>query len=293
MQKIKTIDHIIPAIRTTEGEGFVVRRPFPTNSLDHIDPFLLLDEMGPMQTAPGAAKGAPDHPHRGFETVTYMLSGAMQHKDSQGNVGHIGPGDVQWMTAGSGVIHSELPEESFQKTGGIMHGIQLWVNLPKIDKMMKPRYQDLNAQHVPQIVSPDRKVEAKIIAGEFLGISSHIETRIPITYLHLKIQPGGQVKQSIPQTHNSFAYLLKGSGNFGEEQKPAYEGDLVLFKQDGDIVQIQNPKTQTEEVELLLLAGQPLNETVVRYGPFVMNTEEEIYQAITDFRRGQFGEISR
>jgi redox-sensitive bicupin YhaK (pirin superfamily) len=159
--------------------------------------------------------------------------------------------------------------------------------------MMKPRYQDLTAQHIPHVISPDEKVEAKIIAGEFLGTSSHIETRVPITYLHLKIKPGGQVEQPIPQTHNSFVYILKGTGNFGEEQKPADEGKIILFKQDGDFINIQNPENQTETLELLLLAGQPLNETVVRYGPFVMNTEEEIYQTITDFRSGRFGEISR
>src|ERR1051325_7237618 len=173
---IRSVSRIIKAIPTLEGAGFLVHRPFPTNTLSDFDPFLLLDEMGPMEVRPGDAKGAPDHPHRGFETVTYMLSGSFRHKDSQGHEGKLNPGDVQWMTAGRGVIHSEEPSEEFQKTGGTLHGVQLWVNLPKSEKMIRPHYQEISAAKIPSAQTRDRKVRVRVIAGDALGARAIIET---------------------------------------------------------------------------------------------------------------------
>src|SRR5215472_193451 len=166
---IRSVRDVVPAIETLEGAGFLVHRPFPTSDLDYFDPFLLLDEMGPANLAPGEAKGAPDHPHRGFETVTYLLSGSMEHKDSRGNRGKLTPGDVQWMTAGSGVVHSEMPAASFSQTGGRMHGFQLWVNLPARDKMMAPRYQEIPASRIPVGRTADGTVAVRVIAGKSLG----------------------------------------------------------------------------------------------------------------------------
>src|SRR5215831_11043000 len=178
--KLRGVARVIHSTETTEGEGFIVHRPFPTRALTDFDPFLLLDRMGPMDTSPGEAKGAPDHPHRGFETVTYMLEGEFEHSDSAGNKGKLAPGDVQWMTAGAGVVHSEMPSARIRKEGGKVHGFQLWVNLPKSDKMMRPRYQDVPAAKIPVAKNGDGSVRAKVIAGEAFGVHAVIDTRTPI-----------------------------------------------------------------------------------------------------------------
>jgi hypothetical protein len=253
------------------------------------DPFLLLDEMGPVDYAPGEAVGAPDHPHRGFETVTYVLEGRMQHKDSHGHAGSLGPGDVQWMTAGAGVVHSEMPEEKFTAAGGRMHGFQIWVNLPRQDKMMKPRYQELPDAGIPVAESADGKVKVKIIAGESLGKSAAIDTRTPIALLHMTLQPGGAIDQALPANYNGFAYVIAGAGEFGADARRAGAHQMVIFGNDGAGVKIGN--ASAEPLELLLLAGVPLDEPVVRYGPFVMNTEAEIHQAIKDYQDGRMGQI--
>src|SRR5215204_1901079 len=179
-QATRSVSGIVTSIETLEGGGFLVRRPFPKASFSDFDPFLLLDEMGPMDIAPGEAKGAPDHPHRGFETVTYLLSGEMEHKDSRGHAGRLRPGDVQWMTAGAGVVHSEMPSEEFQRSGGTLHGFQLWVNLPRQDKMMKPRYQEIPAAMIPTAQTEDGLVTVRVIAGEALGAKAVIDTVTPI-----------------------------------------------------------------------------------------------------------------
>jgi hypothetical protein len=275
-----------------EGEGFLVRRPFPSRGFSFFDPFLLLDEMGPMDLAPGEAKGAPDHPHRGFETVTYMLSGRMEHKDSRGNAGRLGPGDVQWMTAGAGVVHSEMPEREFAREGGRMHGFQLWVNLPGRDKLMRPRYQEIPADRIPSAVSEDGLVSVKVIAGEALGARAVIETRTPIIYLHYTIKPGGSVEQPVPEGFNVFAYVIDGEGRFGADSRAARDGQMVLFDSGGETARISNPSDSREDLDLLLLGGMPIGEPVARYGPFVMNTEAEIHQAFDDFRSGRMGAIT-
>ncbi len=285
--KERSISSTITASRQQEGGGFFVRRPFPTPQLNLIDPFLLLDHMEPKQLAPGEAKGAPDHPHRGFETVTYILEGGMEHKDSAGNSGALNPGDVQWMTAGSGVIHSEMPSKELLSEGGRLHGFQVWVNLPKRDKMIAPRYQDTPSNKIPVVKSSDEKVTVKVIAGESLGESAVINTRIPILYLHVKMEPHSQFRQAIPSHYNAFAYIIDGELRSGHD---AASGDqLLLFEQDGDEVLVE---TVESSADFLLLAGEPINEPVARYGPFVMNTKGEILQAINDFQSGRFGNIS-
>ena len=287
----RSVARVIESIRTTEGGGFVVRRPFPTATLDHFDPFLLLDEMGPAETAPGEAKGAPDHPHRGFETVTYLLSGSMQHRDSAGNAGVLSPGDVQWMTAGAGVIHSEMPTPEFQQRGGRMHGFQLWVNLPSRDKMMKPRYQDVPSESIPVVSSPDGLVRVKVIAGEALGARAVIDTRTPITYLHFTIAPGGAVSQPIPDLFHVFAYVVTGHVTVGRDGRAIGEGNMAIFVPDGESVRLSVPADAPGPCQVLLIGGEPLQEPIARYGPFVMNTRAEIIQAVEDFRGGRFGQI--
>jgi quercetin 2,3-dioxygenase len=286
----RTVAGVVNSIETFEGAGFLVRRPFPQASFSDFDPFLLLDEMGPMELGPGQAKGAPDHPHRGFETVTYMLSGEMQHKDSRGHAGRLTPGDVQWMTAGAGVVHSEMPSAEFTRTGGRMHGFQLWVNLPKRDKMMKPRYQEIPGSQIPKATSADGLVSVGVIAGEAMGRKAVIETRTPIIYLHYSIKPGGVARQQVSSTYNTFAYIVDGEGLFGAEREPAKDGQMVLFAQDGDEVRIENTGNAT--LDVLLIGGMALNEPIARYGPFVMNTENEIRQAFEDYRLGRMGEIT-
>jgi hypothetical protein len=286
----RPIVSIIDSIRTLEGGGFPVRRPFPTKALMQVDPFLLLDHLGPVTWGPGEGIGAPDHPHRGFETVTYLLSGGFQHRDSAGHAGKLTPGDVQWMTAGSGVVHSEIPSDEFMRDGGVMHGFQIWVNLPARDKMMKPRYQEIPKTGVPEALSADGKVKVRVIAGAALGKSAVIETRTPIYFLHFTIQPGGDVMQEVPAGYNALVYLISGNVRVSTENKNAREGQMVQLG-DGDTVRLAVANDATVPADLLLLAGQPLNEPVARYGPFVMNTREEIEQAFRDYQSGRMGMI--
>ncbi|MBV8884696.1 MAG: pirin family protein [Chroococcidiopsidaceae cyanobacterium CP_BM_RX_35] len=291
-QTVRTVAGIINSVETLEGAGFLVRRPFPKSSFSDLDPFLLLDELGPVDLKPGQAKGAPDHPHRGFETVTYVLEGRLEHKDSQGYTGILSAGDVQWMTAGAGVVHSEMPESEFTRTGGRMHGIQIWVNLPQRDKMIPPRYQEIPVAQIPVNQTADGSVTVRVIAGEALGAKAVIETRTPIIYLHFTLQPGATVVQPVPKEYNAFAYVLDGTGLFGAEQEQGNDGQMVIFAQDGEEVTIVNLVDAQQPLDLLLIAGVPLNEPVVRYGPFVMNTEAEILQAINDYRNGRMGTIN-
>jgi redox-sensitive bicupin YhaK (pirin superfamily) len=284
MAQRRPVIRVLDSIQTLEGAGFSVRRPFPTERLDHLDPFLLLDEMGPMELGPGEAQGAPDHPHRGFETVTYLLDGEFVHADSQGNSGRLQPGDVQWMTAGDGVLHSEMPAEHIRREGGRIHGFQLWVNLPRIDKRMRPRYQDVPASAIPVAESADGKVKVRVIAGEALGKRAVIDTRIPISYLHFSLQAGARHTQPVAESHNAFAYVVSGAAELGGRTVRA--GQMAIFGE-GDAVEL----AAGEPTELLLLGGKPIGEPVARYGPFVMTTREEILEAIADFRAGRMGAI--
>lgn len=280
---------VVNAQKMLEGGGFPVRRPFPTANCLDVDPFLLLDHLGPVNWGPGEGIGAPDHPHRGFETVTYLLSGEMQHKDSRGHKGKLRPGDVQWMTAGAGVVHSELPSAKFMREGGTMHGFQLWVNLPAKYKMTKPRYQEIPREDIPTATSKDGLVNVKVIAGESIGVSAVIDTFTPIIYLHFSIKPGGSLTQTVPDNYNAFAYIIKGAATFGPQSVRAREGQSAIFE-NGDSITISVPQ-DGETTDLLLLAGRPINEPIERYGPFVMNTRQEIRQAIRDSQEGRMGKI--
>jgi len=289
---IRSVSKVIQGVSTLEGGGFLVHRPFPTGVLADFDPFLLFDEMGPMTVLPGEAKGAPDHPHRGFETVTYMLSGSFRHKDSQGHQGKLRTGDVQWMTAGRGVIHAEEPSEEFQKSGGTLHGVQLWVNLPRADKMIRPHYQEIPAERIPSATTPDGKVEVRVIAGESLGARAVIETRTPIFYLDFNLKPGGRLIQPVGPDFNVFAYVINGPLLFGNHSDPIQRGHMICFAKDGNEVQIEAPRNSNSGGRVLLIGGLPLNEPIARYGPFVMNTQEEIHDAFKDYELGRMGTIN-
>ena len=284
MAETRTVKDVVDAVRTLEGAGFVVHRPFPTQRLDHLDPFLLLDEMGPMELGPGEAEGAPDHPHRGFETVTYLLEGEFVHADSQGHTGRLAAGDVQWMTAGDGVVHSEMPAEKIRRDGGRVHGFQLWVNLPRADKRMRPRYQDVRASSIPVAESADGKVRVRVIAGEALGKRAVIDTRTPIFYLHFSLQPGARHTQPAPRDHNVFAYVVEGAIETGGRR--VRKGQMAVFGP-GDAVELGADGA----AEVLLLGGRPLGEPVARHGPFVMNSRQELQEAFDDFRAGRMGSI--
>jgi redox-sensitive bicupin YhaK (pirin superfamily) len=288
----RSVARVVTAGTQLEGGGFVVRRPFPTPGLPLVDPFLLLDEMGPADYAPGEAVGAPDHPHRGFETVTYLLEGEFEHEDSAGNRGRLAPGDVQWMTAGRGVVHSEMPSRTIRERGGRVHGFQLWVNLPASEKMMAPRYQEVPGARIPQASTPDGRARVRIIAGEALGVRAVIDTRTPILYQHWTLAPGASVEQPLEEDWNAFTYVLSGSGAIGADNRTLKDGQLALLGS-GDRVHLSVPTDARETAEVLLVAGRPLGEPVARYGPFVMNTEVEIRQALLDYQSGRLGEIQR
>jgi quercetin 2,3-dioxygenase len=280
----RSVQRVVRAVETMEGAGFRVHRPFPARGLEHVDPFLLLDEMGPVETAAGEAKGAPDHPHRGFETVTYLLEGAVEHEDSAGHKGRIGPGDVQWMTAGAGIVHSEMPGADIRERGGRIHGFQLWVNLPRRDKMMRPRYQEIPGERIPEGRTADGQIVVKVIAGEALGARAVIDTRTPITYLDVRAVAGARGEMPVPAGHRGFVYVYEGHGRFGE--RDVARGEMgMLDDGPGEIGFEAGPAG----VRFLVITGQPLREPIARYGPFVMSTQGEILQALEDFRTGRLG----
>jgi redox-sensitive bicupin YhaK (pirin superfamily) len=282
---VRTVTRVIPAARTAEGDGMIVQRAFPNQSLGRLDPFLLLDEMGPIQFEPGATAGFPDHPHRGFETVTYLLEGEFEHRDSHGNRGFLRPGDVQWMTAGAGVVHSEMPSTNLRKAGGRLRGLQLWVNLPKKDKMMPPRYQEFPGAKIPEANVSGARV--KVIAGTFSGVSAVIATRTPIQYFHAHLEPGAAVTLPVPDGHQGFFYALDGEGDVGGA--PVESHRLAILGHAGEDVVVQAAE---KGLDGIFVTGKPIGEPVFQYGPFVMTTRDEIVQAVEDFRAGRFGEIA-
>jgi redox-sensitive bicupin YhaK (pirin superfamily) len=280
---------IVTAHRQIEGGGFVVRRPFPGERLDSVDPFLLIDEMGPVDYEPGQAVGAPDHPHRGFETVTYVLEGEMEHEDSAGHRGRLGPGDVQWMTAGAGVVHSEMPSPRIREQGGRVHGFQIWVNLPKRDKLVRPRYQEYSGERLPQARTGDGKAQVRVIAGEALGARAVIATHTPIALQDWTLQPGADVTLPLAGEMRALVYVFEGTARIGSSPGIVREGQLAILG-DGDEVRLRGGDGPGR---LLLLAGVPLREPVARYGPFVMNTRAELAEAFEDYQSGRMGEITR
>jgi redox-sensitive bicupin YhaK (pirin superfamily) len=290
----RPVRRIVQARRFLEGEGFQVRRPFPGINLALADPFLLLDHMGAVEYGPGEAKGAPWHPHRGFETVTYMIDGAMQHTDSIGGGGVITDGATQWMTAGAGILHNELPPQELVAKGGLFHGVQLWVNLPKALKMAQPRYQDIGARDAALLSSVDGGVLVRVIAGSLAGHEGPGSTYTPITYLHATVSPGARLAMPWPEDFNALVYVLSGRGTVGAEGRPLEEGQLAVFGA-GSALSMEaaasQPAASANGWEILVLGGLPINEPVARYGPFVMNTRAEIIQAMEDYQEGRLGQI--
>jgi quercetin 2,3-dioxygenase len=283
---------VVTAHRQLEGEGFVVRRPFPGMDLSLADPFLLLDHMGAVEYGPGEAKGAPWHPHRGFETVTYMLDGAFEHKDSTGGGGLLTDGTTQWMTAGAGILHSELPPQEFVAKGGLFHGVQLWVNLPRSLKWTPPRYQDIDAGDVRLISSADGGALIRLIAGSLGGHDGPGVTFTPITYLHATVAPGARLELPWPADFNALVYVLAGRGHVGPLGQPLDEGQLAVFGT-GEALTMRAADGQPSSLsgwDVLVLGGLPIREPVARYGPFVMNTRAEIVEAIEDFQAGRLGQ---
>jgi quercetin 2,3-dioxygenase len=285
---------VVPARHVVEGAGFEVWRPFPGGIDTHIaDPFFLLDQLGPVEYAPNEPVGAPWHPHRGFETVTYVIDGVIEHHDSNGGGGLIGEGDTQWMTAGSGILHDEVPTQAFERSGGRSHGIQLWVNLPAALKFTAPRYQAITADQLKLLTSEDGGALVRLIAGDLAGHAGPGSTHTPIAYAHASVSPGAQLSVPWDPTFSALAYVLSGRGYAGEERRPVDEHQLVVFGP-GDTVTIGAAPTQPEDspnLEVLLLGGRPIREPIAHYGPFLMNTREEIMQAIDDFQAGRMGVI--
>jgi len=271
-----------------------VRRAFAGVDLAALDPFIHMDQMGEQEAAPGEAKGTPWHPHRGFETVTYMIDGQIEHRDSQGGGGLITNGDTQWMTAGSGLLHIERPPDELVARGGLFHGIQLWVNLPGADKMIDPRYQDIRADRVALLASPDGGALVRVIAGAVAGHAGPGSTHTPITLAHVTVSPGASVTIPWDPSFNALAYALAGAGTVGGERRPFSSGQLaVLGAGPGAVTVAADPRQESRHpnLEVLVLGGRPIGEPVVAYGPFVMNTKAEIVTAMEDFQAGRLGRI--
>ncbi len=277
---------VVPTQVALEGGGFQIRRAFPVAGLSYFDPILLIDEMGPVTYGPGEGIGAPDHPHRGFETVTYVIEGSMEHEDSHGHRGKLSPGDVQWMTAGAGVIHSEMPSAEIMRDGGRVHGFQIWVNLPKAQKLATPRYQEYPSAGLPVVTGEG--TWARVIAGELDGQRSPIETTVPTTMVHVKLDAGARLSIPVAPGSNAIVHTIGGEGRVADT--PLADHQVALIPDAPAALEIA---AGPNGYEALVLAGMPLNEPVARYGPFVMNTKAEIEQAFRDYQAGRFGEIAR
>jgi len=276
-----------------EGEGFPVRRGFAGIPYKYLDPFIMLDQMGENEWRAGEAKGTPWHPHRGFETVTYMIEGTFEHRDSEGGGGVISDGDTQWMTAGAGILHIEVPSEEIVISGGTVHGTQLWVNLSRDKKWTNPRYQDISRTNLSLLSSHDGGALIRVIAGSIDGHDGPGVTYSPITYIHATVSPGAQLEIPWRPEYNALAYVLSGNGSVGQEHKPIHMGQAVVFGKGDSIVVSANEEqdSKSPELEILLLGGQPIREPMAWHGPFVMNTQEELQQAFADYHAGKLGVI--
>jgi redox-sensitive bicupin YhaK (pirin superfamily) len=276
-----------------EGEGFPVRRAFAGIDLADLDPFIHMDQMGEVEYAAGEPRGTNWHPHRGFETVTYMLDGAMQHQDSHGGGGLIRDGATQWMTAGGGILHIETPPAALVESGGLFHGVQLWVNLPSREKMVAPAYQGLEASDVALAASPDGGSLVRVIAGDVAGQRGPGQTRTPIAVAHATLAPGAQLVLPWREDFNSLAYVLAGRGSVGSAGRPIEAGQLAVLGTGGHLVLRASDRqdSRTANLEVLLLGGRPIGEPVAAYGPFVMNTRAELAQAVEDFQAGRLGVV--
>ncbi|MCA1823151.1 MAG: pirin family protein [Mycobacteriales bacterium] len=289
----RPVRSVTTAPRGFEGEGFPVRRAFAGVDLADLDPFIHLDQMGEVDYGPGEPKGTPWHPHRGFETVTYMIDGIIKHNDSLGGGGVISDGDTQWMTAGQGILHIETPPEDLVASGGLFHGLQLWVNLPKAQKWVDPRYQDLSRKDVVLLSSDDGGALVRVIAGDIAGHQGPGSTYTPITLVHATLSPGARLVLPWRREFNALAYVLAGRGTVGTEQRPVEMGQLTVFGP-GDAITLgasEKQETRSRNLELLVLGGRPIREPVAWMGPFVMNTKTEVLQAFEDFDKGRLGTI--
>jgi redox-sensitive bicupin YhaK (pirin superfamily) len=290
---IRPVRSVTDAPSGFEGEGFPVRRAFAGVSMADLDPFIHMDQMGEVEYAPGEPKGTPWHPHRGFETVTYMIDGTFQHQDSIGGGGLITNGSTQWMTAGSGILHIERPTEQLIATGGLFHGVQLWVNLAAAQKWVDPRYQDLEAHQAVLLTSPDGGALVRVIAGDVAGHQGPGSTYSPISLVHATLQPGAELVLPWPNHFNALVYALGGNGFVGPDARPFHSGQLAVHGA-GDTLVIRADQMQESRhpaLEVLILGGQPIAEPVVAHGPFVMNTRQEIIQAFEDFEAGKLGTV--
>src|SRR3954469_3363800 len=271
-----------------EGEGFPVRRAFAGVDLRDLDPLIHMDQMGEVDYARGEPKGTSWHPHRGFETVTYIIDGTFQHQDSHGGGGLITDGATQWMTAGGGILHIETPPEELVVSGGRFHGIQLWVNLPAKDKMIAPAYQNLEADQVTLLASDDGGALVRVIAGDVDGHRGPGSTHTPIAVVHATVSPGAQLQLPWRPDFNALVYVLDGAGTVGPEKRPVRTGQLAVFGR-GDLMTLSGSAEQS--LDVLVLGGKPIQEPVFAYGPFVMNTKAEVVQALEDFQKGRLGVI--
>ncbi len=292
-QHLRPVKSVTIAPQGFEGEGFPVRRAFAGVDLADLDPFIHMDQMGEVEYAPGEPKGTPWHPHRGFETVTYMIDGIFEHQDSNGGGGVITNGDTQWMTAGAGILHIEKPPEHLVVSGGLFHGVQLWVNLPKAQKWAPPRYQDLRADEVGLLTTADAGALVRMIAGSLGGHQGPGDTYTPIAYSHVTVEPGARLDLPWDPTFNALVYVLAGDGFAGAERRPIGTGQLAVFGP-GDALRMEAATKQEGRhpaLDLLVLGGRPIGEPVAWYGPFVMNTREELAQAFEDYQAGRLGTI--
>ena len=272
----RSVAHTARAQAVLEGGGVPVHRAFPAPGLDQVDPFLLFDHMGPFEVGPGNAKGFPDHPHRGFETVTYMLAGEFEHADSAGNRGRIETGGAQWMTAGDGLVHSEMPARRLLEEGGTLEGVQIWVNLPRSHKRIAPRYQDVAPDDIPTVEVPGGSV--RVVSGRAFDVSGPASTHSPILLLHVRLEPEASLAIPAPREHNALAVRLRGTD----------ANVLTVYAPDDDEIVLDGGRAGTEA---LVLVAEPLREPVARAGPFVMNTRNELLEAFDDYEAGRLGRI--
>lgn len=278
-----------PGSRHMVGDGFPVRNLFPSNELDReVSPFLMLDYAGPQYFEPtDHPRGVGEHPHRGFETVTIVYEGVVAHRDSAGNAGVIGPGDVQWMTAASGIVHEEFHEKEFAKQGGTLHAIQLWINLPRTSKMSAPGYQTILNADIPSIDLDGGAGRLRVIAGSFLGHKGPAHTFTPVELYDLQLKAGRRVALALPEGHNTSIFVLRGRASVNGSEK-AGEAELIVCKREGSQVTVE----AQEDSRLLVMAGEPIEEPIARHGPFVMNTKAELVQAVNDYNAGKMGYLS-
>ena len=289
----RPVEQVTTGPRGFEGDGFPVVRAFAGVSMSELDPFLHLDQMGEVDYAPGEPKGTSWHPHRGFETVTYMIDGTFQHQDSHGGGGVINNGATQWMTAGAGILHIETPPEALVLSGGVFHGLQLWVNLPSKDKFTAPRYQSIEGSESTLVASADGGALVRIIAGSLGGHGGPGSTHTPITMAHATVAPGAQLSVPWQADYNALVYILSGTGTVGSAGRPIHGGQLAVFGAGDRITLAAAPGQDSHRpaLEAVLLGGRPIREPVAHYGPFVMNTRDELLQAMADYQAGRLGVI--